>query len=120
MWPGCHEEAVIAENLYTIDAPEVLPVSEPGNQCLLIAMDYVAEELRASLFLITQQQLFGWEVSGKPSRWDSGSPIQVELATSSGAELGDIRNSCFQSGSSLESRVNSLLLLRVALLITCL
>ena len=70
MWPGCREDAATAENLYAVDAPELLPVSEAADQCSLIAVDYVAEELRAALSLITQQALFGWEGSGKPPRGD--------------------------------------------------
>ena len=41
--PGFQEEAVTAENLYAIDVLELLPVSEAGNQCLLIAMDPVTK-----------------------------------------------------------------------------
>lgn len=120
MWPGCREEAVTAENLCAVDAPELLPVSEAGDQCSLIAMDYVAEEPRAALSLVTQQALLGWEGSGKPPRRAWGSPVQEEPAMSSGAKLGDRRNLCFQSGSGLESRVNSWLSLRIVVSVTCL
>lgn len=43
MCPGFQEEAVTAKNLYAIDVLELLPVSEAGNQCLLIAMDPVTK-----------------------------------------------------------------------------
>ena len=43
LWPGFEEEAVTVEHLYTVDVLESLPVSEAGNQCLLIAMDPVTK-----------------------------------------------------------------------------
>ena len=41
--PRFQEEAVTAKNLYAIDVLKLLPVSEAGNQCLLIAMDPVTK-----------------------------------------------------------------------------
>lgn len=75
MRPGCQDSAVTAENLDALDAPELLPVSEAGNQCLLIAMDHVAKELRAAL-LLTARPLFGWEASGEPSAGTGGAPFR--------------------------------------------
>ena len=43
MCPRFQEEAVTAKNLYAIDVLKLLPVSEAGNQCLLIAVDPVTK-----------------------------------------------------------------------------